>query len=120
MARPKKEKPNRNDGRYEVKLTIGKTIDGTPIRKSFYSYISKEDAKKQADEYKIESEVANRTGAGFVDRNISFEEWAYKWLEVDVYKRQICITCRFIFYVFITIIYSCLTTFTPISNRFSA
>ena len=85
MARPKKEKPNRNDGRYEVKLTIGKTIDGTPIRKSFYSYISKEDAKKQADEYKIESEVANRTGAGFIDRNISFEEWAYKWLEV--YKK---------------------------------
>ena len=37
MGRPKKEKPNRKDGCYEVKITIGTAVDGTLIRKSFYS-----------------------------------------------------------------------------------
>ena len=47
---PKKEKPNH--GKYfEHKAEIGMKYDGTPIRKSFYSLISKADAKKQADAY---------------------------------------------------------------------
>ncbi len=41
MPRPKKEKPNRADGLYEVKITIGKHPNGKLIRKSFYSSISK-------------------------------------------------------------------------------
>ncbi len=81
MARPKKEKPNRADGLYEVKITIGKKLDGKLIRKSFYSSISKEDAKKQAEEYKIQAEVANRTGVGFVNKDASFSEWATTWLK---------------------------------------
>lgn len=81
MARPKKEKPNRADGLYEIKVTIGKKLDGSLIRKSFYSSISKEDAKRQAAEYKIESEVVNRTGIGYVYKDASFGEWALTWLE---------------------------------------
>ena len=45
MGRPKK--PNREDGRYEIKCTMVKDINGQLIRKSFYSYISKEDAKNR-------------------------------------------------------------------------
>lgn len=85
MARKKKEVPNRKDNLYEVKVTVGKNFDGTLIRKSFYSRISKEDAKEKANQYKIEKEVANRTGAGFIDKNITFAEWAYQWLET--YKK---------------------------------
>ena len=85
MPRPKKELPNHADGLYEVKITTGKTLDGKLIRKSFYSSISKEDARQQADEWKIAREVANRTGAGFVDRNKSFSDWADRWLEI--YKK---------------------------------
>lgn len=85
MARKKKEAPNRKDNLYEVKVTVGKKFDGTPIRKSFYSRISKEDAKEKANQYKIEKEVANRTGIGFVNQNVTFAEWAYQWLET--YKK---------------------------------
>lgn len=85
MPRKKKALPNRPDGRYEIKVTVGKGYDGTPIRKSFYSTISRDDAKRQADEYKIEMEVANRTGVGFISRDISFSEWAIKWAET--YKK---------------------------------
>lgn len=45
MPRPRKEKPNRSDQRYEVKITVWKTMDGKLIRKSFYSTTSKADAK---------------------------------------------------------------------------
>lgn len=86
MPRKKKEAPNRKDNLYEVKVTVGKKIDGTPIRKSFYSSISKDDAREKANQYKIEKEVANRTGAGFIDKNITFTQWAYQWLET--YKKS--------------------------------
>lgn len=85
MARKKKEAPNRKNNLYEIKITVGKKFDGTPIRKSFYSRISKEDAREKANQYKIEKEVANRTGTGFIDRNVTFAEWAYQWLET--YKK---------------------------------
>lgn len=85
MPRPKKEKPNRSDGRYEVKIMIGKTVKGLPIRKSFYSYISKDDAQKQADEWNVEREVANRTGSVLVTKSYTFAEWAKIWLET--YKK---------------------------------
>ena len=47
MPRKKKEQPNRADGLYEVKMTVGKKMDGSPIRKSFYSHVSKDDARRQ-------------------------------------------------------------------------
>ena len=85
LPRPKKEKPNRSDGLYEVKITIGKDINGKLKRKSFYSSISKDDARRQADKWKVEREVANRTNNAFVDKNVAFMDWAKKWLET--YKK---------------------------------
>lgn len=85
MARPKKEQPNRSDGLYEVKITLGKTMNGNPIRKSFYSSISKEDAREKANQYKTEMAVANATNTAFVTKDVTFGQWAQKWLEV--YKK---------------------------------
>lgn len=39
MGRPKKEKPSRKDGLYEVEITIGHSFDGKALRKSFYGTI---------------------------------------------------------------------------------
>lgn len=80
MGRPKKEKPNRSDGLYEIKATIGLRFDGTPIRKSFYSSVSKADAKAKAEKYKIEKEVSDITGEPMLNR-ISFSVAAKRWLE---------------------------------------
>ena len=79
MPRPKKEQPNRKDGLYEVKITTGKTLDGKLIRKSFYSSISKDDARRQAEEWKINQKVDKQTGNIFVEKSVTF---------ADVYKRQ--------------------------------
>lgn len=81
MPRPKKEQPNHAGGLYEVKITIGKTLEGKLIRKSFYSSTSKADAKAQAEEWKVRQEVANRTGTRFVEKRKTFGEWAEDWLE---------------------------------------
>lgn len=82
MARPKKEKPNRSDNRYEVKITIGHNLSGKAIRKSFYSDISAADARRKADEYKLANAVSNITGMPLLqNKNITFEEWALEWLE---------------------------------------
>ena len=67
MPRPKKEKPN-HGSLYEVKITIGRTLEGKLIRKSFYSAISKADAKRQADAWRVEQQVAERTGDLFLAR----------------------------------------------------
>ena len=85
MPRPKKERPNHAGELYEVKITTGKTFDGKLIRKSFYSNISKADAKAKADEYKINQAVAEQTGTVFVSKDFTFQEWAIKWLET--YKK---------------------------------
>ncbi len=85
MPRPKKEKPNRADGLYEVKITIGKHRNGKLIRKSFYSSISKADAKEQAEQFKVDKAVAEATGVGFVFHKKSFSDWASYWLET--YKK---------------------------------
>lgn len=84
MPRPKKEKPNHGN-LYEVKITIGRGVDGRLIRKSFYSSISKADAKKQAEQWKIDQAVAEQSGESFVTQDVTFREWAKKWLET--YKR---------------------------------
>lgn len=91
MGRPKKEKPNHGE-LYEVKITVGHTFDGKPIRKSFYSKISKADAKAKAEQYKIDSAVHDITGEHILEPTaITFEKWAIKWLETykkDTVKEQ--------------------------------
>lgn len=82
MGRPKKELPNRKDGTYEVKITIGKTFEGKLIRKSFYSSKSKADARLKAEEYKIKIAVAEQTGEQFISKSYTFNQWADKWLNV--------------------------------------
>jgi integrase len=84
MGRPKKEKPNHGK-LYEVKVTVGHNLHGEPIRKSFYSRISKEDARQRAEKWKIEKAIAEQTGQTFIDKDTTFAEWAKKWLEV--YKK---------------------------------
>lgn len=84
MPRPRKEKPNHGN-LYEVKITVGKRMDGTLIRKSFYSSTSRADARKQAEQYKIEKAVSEQTGQIFVEKSVTFSEWALKWLET--YKK---------------------------------
>lgn len=85
MARPKKEPPTRKDGLYEYKLLVGRTLDGKRIRKSFYSSISKEDAKRQAEEYKIAAAVARQTNETLLLKDVGFRDWAEKWLKT--YKK---------------------------------
>ena len=85
MARPKKEKPNRSDGRYEVKTIIDHTTDGKAIYKSFYSTVSKADAQAKAQEFLINKEAEKRTGIVETSQSITLAEWAYKWLEI--YKK---------------------------------
>lgn len=80
MGRPKKEKPNRPDGTYEVKITVGKNFDGTLIRKSFYSTISKADARAKAEKYKIDQAVYERTGEYSETKAVTFETWSRKVL----------------------------------------
>lgn len=84
MPRKKKELPNHGT-LHEIKITIGKNPDGSLIRKSFYSAISRDDARKKAEEYRIMTEAGNITGEGYIERDLTFAEWAHRWLES--YKR---------------------------------
>lgn len=81
MGRPKKEKPNRANGMYEVKVTVGHDSLGRPIRKSFYSKTSKEAARAKAEQYKVEQAVYDITGEVPESNDISFSVWAEKVLE---------------------------------------
>ncbi len=82
MARPKKiiEPPN-HGSYYEIKATVGHKMDGTLIRKSFYSSVSKDDARRKAEEYKTAQKVSELTGVGFIDDDITFAVFAKRWLE---------------------------------------
>ena len=81
MGRPRKEKPNHVTGMYEVKVTIGHDVRGNLIRKSFYSSVSKADAKAKADAYKVAQSVKEITGEDIADqRTVTFETWAKKVL----------------------------------------
>lgn len=79
MARKKKHQ--RADGRFEYKATVGRKIDGTPIRKSFYSTVSLTDAKRQAEEYKQQQAVSDATGTPMTVKCVTFAEWSRKWLK---------------------------------------
>lgn len=83
MARKKKHQ--RSDGRFEYKATVGRKLDGTPIRKSFYSMSSLTDAKRQAEVYKQQQTIAAVTGLQETPQTISFAEWSRKWLRT--YKK---------------------------------
>lgn len=88
MGRPKKDKPTRSDGRYEVKVTIGKSLDGTLIRKSFMSTISTADARRKGEEYKIQYLANQIAGAPPIQEEVkktTFEAWANEWL--NTYKK---------------------------------
>lgn len=85
MGRPKKEKPNRKDGCYEIKATVGIANDGTPIRKSFYSTKSKADARQKAEQYKVQQELQEQTGICLQKNRMLFAVWAREWLEI--YKK---------------------------------
>ena len=78
----KKEKPNRSDQRYEVKLTVGRTLDGKLIRKSFCSSTGKVDAQAQAEHYKVQQEATRLTSHSFVSRETNFAKWPRIWLEI--------------------------------------
>ena len=81
MARPKKEQPNRKDGNYEIKVTVGKdALTGKPIRKSFYSTVSKADARQKAINYIKEQELKSY---GIIKQkaNLRLTEFAQSFLE---------------------------------------
>ena len=69
MARKKKHQ--RSDGRFEYKATVGRKLDGTPIRKSFYSTSSLTDAKRQAEVYKQQQTIAKAEASGTFDAIVS-------------------------------------------------
>lgn len=85
MGRPKKDRPNHATGMYEVKATIGHDMYGKPIRKSFYSSVSKADAKAKAEAYKVNQAVQDITGESLTESFMTFEKWAIEWLET--YKK---------------------------------
>lgn len=80
----KKETPNHGEY-YEYKISVGKRLDGSPIRKSFYSKISKQDAKNAAEEWRINEKAHALAGLPLNNDSIRFDEWANLWLEK--YKR---------------------------------
>lgn len=84
MPRPKKEKPNHGQ-LYEVKISYGSDADGKPLRKSFYSSVSKADARKKADEWKLAQQVEVVTGEPLASADMPFDAWARQWLRD--YKR---------------------------------
>lgn len=89
MARPKKAKPNRPDGRYEKKIVVGYKLDGTPIRRSFYSSKSIEDAQRKGNEYIVKMTLSGKAiTAEAAIRNMTFEDVAGKVLEIQK------VTCR--------------------------
>ncbi len=80
MARPKKGKPTHGDY-YVHRITIGKKLDGTPIRKAFYSRQSKEEARRKAEEWQIAQQVAYMTDSA-IDTGKTFADCAAMWLTV--------------------------------------
>lgn len=80
-GRPKKEAPNRSDGRYEVKITIGTDINGKSIQKSFYSYESKDDARMQGLEYLRKLKAGDEQD---ISRKKNFGVWTNEWLKTYI------------------------------------
>lgn len=70
---------------YEYKLTLGKDLDGTLIRKSFYSAKSKAAAKRKAEKFRAQYELELLCGGEPVRRKMLFKDWALVCLEL--YKK---------------------------------
>lgn len=79
MARSKQQKRKQETGLVEVKKTIGKTMDGKPIRKSFYGPTKKQ-ALEKADNYLLKV----KTFDGL--QQIPFTQVAEQWL--SAYKED--------------------------------
>lgn len=79
MARSKQQKRKQTTGLVEVKKTIGKTMDGKPIRKSFYGPTKKQ-ALEKADNYLLKV----KTFDGL--QQIPFTQVAEQWL--SAYKED--------------------------------
>lgn len=75
MPRKKQQKRKEEMGLVEVKVTVGKGIDGKPLRKSFYGPTKKQ-AKEKADAYILKSKVFDNL------RPASFSEAAEQWMSV--------------------------------------
>ena len=71
--------------RYEHKITLGKDINGKPIRKSFYSTKSKTDAKKKAEEYRVKYEMEQCLCGESTIKAVKFADWALSCLAM--YKK---------------------------------
>lgn len=71
--------------RYEVKITLGKSMDGTVIRKSVYSSKSKADARKKAEQLRLEYEMELCIGGSGCISKKRFSDWALYALET--YKK---------------------------------
>ena len=72
MPRPKK--PNRADGRFEIKRTVGRDSDGKPIRKSFYGQ-NEAEALRDYQRY-----LENREHERQERICTPFPKWVEKWL----------------------------------------
>lgn len=66
-----------NQGLVEVKMPIGVDEYGKPIRMSFYGQ-SKKKARQKGDQYKLDLALKG----GEIEKEVKFETWARKWLEV--------------------------------------
>lgn len=71
--------------RYEYKASLGKNIDGETLRKSFYSTKSLADAKKKAEEYKLQYEMEMCFTGNSCAKAVKFSAWARSCLEM--YKK---------------------------------
>lgn len=71
--------------RYEHKITLGKDIDGNLIRKSFYSTKSKADARKKAEEFKLQHEMEFFLCGESTIKTVKFSDWAHSCL--TMYKK---------------------------------
>ena len=71
--------------RYEVKVNLGKDMNGKVIRKSFYSTKSKADAKKKAEAYRVQYELEICVGGSGCIKRQKFADWALYALQT--YKK---------------------------------
>ena len=92
MARAKK----RDDGRYQVRLTVGRK-DGKPIIKYFYSSKSISDARRQRDEW-MDTHNFGYDGVPTpaMDGGMTVDAWVEKWL--TSYKGQMEANTRDFYY----------------------
>ena len=77
MARKKGRSPGT---RYRKTITIGHDMAGDPIRKDFYA-ATKHELNEKIEKFKIEQ----ATGGLIEGKNITFNKWAWQWL--DTYKK---------------------------------